>query len=184
MHTNDSLHPEPYRAVSKVALSAAGFGILVGFAYSVHTFLNRIFRTMPCERVPSYESAISLAPLAYLAAGILLLLGMRAEGRGTKIAGVGLGASATIIFAVAALINSAAQAACQERSLDQALSKCGANPNVYISQPMKSWATITLVAPGSTDQAFSCLSMWADTHPDYSLEVDKSVYDFARGSKD
>jgi len=59
-----------------IALTAAGFGILVGFVYSTGTLLNHIFRRMPCASVTLYQSAVGLAPLAYLAAGIFLLLGV------------------------------------------------------------------------------------------------------------
>lgn len=121
MQTNDSPDPEPSDAVFLVALTGALFGILVGFGYSVHTFLNRFFLPMPCKLVPLYENTISFAPLAYLAAGIVLLLGIRMETRALRIIGVGLGVSATIIFAVAASINAGVQSACRERSLDQAL---------------------------------------------------------------
>lgn len=74
------------------------------------------------------------------------------------------------------------QVECRARPLEVAMKVCRANPNWYVvGKGVTGSQTLTLMAPGQTDAAWTCLYWWA-TWSDSSVTVivDESVYQAAR----
>ncbi|VWX51763.1 conserved membrane hypothetical protein [Novosphingobium sp. 9U] len=66
---------------------------------------------------------------------------------------------------------------CVTRPLTEAVKVCGANPAHYrLGKSRYGTDTLTLTAPGTTDQAWSCLGRWSEHNGSLSIEVDESVY--------
>lgn len=73
------------------------------------------------------------------------------------------------------------QRQCASRTFEEAMKACGANPAFYRLEKSKYGTDVaTLIAPGSTDKALSCLYRWEPYKDTISIEVDDSVYDAAR----
>jgi hypothetical protein len=83
--------------------------------------------------------------------------------------------------ALAARSEVSRQAACARRGLQEAMVGCGADRSHY-RQGVEGYGykTLTLIAPGSTDDAWSCLWTWAIYNGSVSLKVDESVYEHYR----
>lgn len=70
------------------------------------------------------------------------------------------------------------QQKCENRSLSQAMTSCGATPAHYRRRTDQYGNDLlTLVAPGTTDAAWSCLNRWSDHNGSVSIDVDETVYD-------
>jgi hypothetical protein len=75
------------------------------------------------------------------------------------------------------------QQKCENRSLPQALASCGANPAHYRrGTDQYGYGVLTLIAPGTTDAAWRCLTQWSVYNGSVSVNVDESVYDRARSA--
>jgi glucose dehydrogenase len=69
------------------------------------------------------------------------------------------------------------QQQCAARPLAAAMKACGANPIHYRQNKDQSGYTVlTVIAPGTTDQAWSCLERWSIHNGEVALKVDESVY--------
>lgn len=91
----------------------------------------------------------------------------------------------TLLFGIQHLVinqNMQQQAACTARSLSEAMAACRAKPMHFRrGTTSEGFATLTLVAPGTTDRAWQCIERW--TYHAYaapSLIIDDSVYTAAR----
>lgn len=159
------------------ALTVSGYLYLL-FSLAV-TFLS--FGMPPCESDEAvFWSRVACAGGLFLA-GALLFLPRRTSGFRCAVA-VGL---PTVLFGAQYLAinyNVQQQAACAARSLPEAMAVCRSNTAHYrFSTTAEGFATLTLVAPGTTDRAWNCLTSWtfhAEAAP--SLKIDESVYAAAR----
>ena len=69
------------------------------------------------------------------------------------------------------------QRQCAARPLAEALKACGANSDDYRREKDQyGYDQLTLIAPGTTDQAWSCLWRWSVHNRTVTLNVDESVY--------
>ncbi|WP_176590892.1 hypothetical protein [Sphingobium sp. EM0848] len=69
------------------------------------------------------------------------------------------------------------QQQCAARPLAAAMKACGANPIHYRREKDQyGYAVLTVTAPGTTDEAWSCLGRWSNHNGKVSLKVDESVY--------
>lgn len=66
---------------------------------------------------------------------------------------------------------------CAARPLAEAMKACGADPAHYRrAKDQYENDVVTVIAPGTTDLAWSCLSRWSDHNGTVSINVDESVY--------
>lgn len=73
------------------------------------------------------------------------------------------------------------QLQCAARTFEEATKVCGANPAFYrLGKSRHGTDVATLIAPGTTDQAWSCMDNWADYKDTFSIEIDDSVWRAAR----
>jgi hypothetical protein len=133
----------------------------------------------PCEDESVFYDLTRLAVPASLLASAVWLHRLKHAPRtpaflvALAVPTVALGANA-----IAARLEIDRQAACEKRDLTQARVSCGANPAHYrAGKDQFGNATLTLVAPGTTDESWDCLWNWATHNGSVSLLVDESVYE-------
>lgn len=69
------------------------------------------------------------------------------------------------------------QQQCAARPLAAAMKACRANPIHYRQEKDQyGYTVLKVIAPGTTDEAWSCLGRWSDRNGKVSLKVDESVY--------
>ena len=69
------------------------------------------------------------------------------------------------------------QRQCATRPLAEAMRACGANPAYYQREKDRyGYDVLTVIAPGTTDRAWECLSRWSHHNGTVSINVDESVY--------
>lgn len=143
------------------------------------TFLS--YGLPPCESIEAVFWSRMACSVGLFLGGALLFLPRRSSGVRCAIAV----ALPTVLFCVQYLVinyNEQQQAACAARSLPEAMAVCRSNTAHYrFSTSPEGFATLTLVAPGTTDRAWNCLTNWtyhAEAAP--SLKIDESVYAAAR----
>lgn len=74
------------------------------------------------------------------------------------------------------------QQRCAVRPLAEAMKACGANSAHYRREKVSGYDNLTVISPGTTDQAWRCLWDWASHNGTVSLKVDESVYrEYRRG---
>jgi hypothetical protein len=141
----------------------------------VTTFLG--YGLPPCEsEEPVFWALFAFAASFFVGTAVMAVPRLKAA---TRIA-LAIGTPA-VMFAVLQLViadNDARQATCAARSLPEAIAECGAIPSHLRSGTSEGgYPTLTLVAPGTTDRAWSCLGHWA-RHADGapSLLIDENVY--------
>jgi hypothetical protein len=142
-------------------------------------FLFITFAPAPCTSLSVfYELARLAVPFSLLASAVLLYR-LRYNPRARTFA-VGLAISAVALgtYAFAARLDAGRQSACAKRSLTQARASCGVDAAHYrAGKDQYGNATLTLVAPGTTDGSWNCLSNWATHNGSVSLLIDESVYE-------
>lgn len=160
---------------------------IVAFAMVIAAFLTAFFLFFSAARAPCVDQASILVWLRLL---IPLVLSFTALWLGFLKGRPGIRAF-LIVVAIPALAlsldwqqarwNADSQQKCERQTLEQAVAACHANLSVYrAGRDQYGYRTLTLVAPGYTDQAWSCLERWADHNGSASLKIDESVYEQAR----
>jgi hypothetical protein len=136
------------------------------------------FAMAPCE----YKDNLTFA--AHGLEAVLLVAGIRSQIRVFLHPRYVL-LMAALIFPTAALLlqyaervrDATRQQQCAARPLTEAMKICKANPAHYrLEQSQCGYDVLTVVAPGTTDRAWSCLGRWAEHNGSVSLKVDESVY--------
>lgn len=165
-------------AAGALLFLAGMLSLLFAFAF---TFLR--YGLPPCEsEEPSLWALLAFAASPFASAGIMAAPSLKAAPRIALAVGI-----PAVMFGVLYLVfadNEARQAACAARSLPEAIAECGAVPS-HLRSGIDGYGypTLTLVAPGSTDHAWTCLWRWSlYADPATSLIVDESVYP-ARNAK-
>lgn len=159
------------------ALTVSGYLYLL-YSLAV-TFLR--YGLPPCKSDQAVFWSRMACSVGLFLGGTLLFLPRKSTGFRCAVA-VGL---PTVLFGVQYLVinhNEQQQAACAARSLPEAMAACRSNTAHYrFSTSSEGSATLTLMAPGTTDRAWNCLTNWtyhAEAAP--SLKIDESVYAAAR----
>lgn len=166
------------------AAALLGVGLLLYVAGRLALDYAPSFGMAPCE------SAGRLYHILNGLEAILLVIGLFAQICVFRRPSLRLLVGAIAAPALALLIQNAAidhetsrQQKCKNRSLPQAMASCGANPAHYRRGTGRyGYVVLTLVAPGTTDAAWSCLNRWSDHNGSVSINVDESVYDHARST--
>ena len=140
---------------------------------------------IPRFGMPPCESADRLYHISNGLEAILLAFGLLSQIWVLRRPNLRLLVGAIAAPALALLIQNAAidhetsrQQRCENRSLPQAMTSCGANPAHYRRRTDRyGYDVLTLVAPGTTDAAWRCLNQWSGHNGSASINVDESVYD-------
>ncbi|QOV94162.1 hypothetical protein [Novosphingobium sp. ES2-1] len=154
-----------------------------GYLYLLYSLAVTFLRygLPPCESDEAVFWSRMACSVGLFLGGTLLFLPRKSSGFRCAVA-VGL---PTVLCGVQYLVinhNEQQQAACAARSLPEAMAACRSNTAHYrFSTSSEGFATLTLIAPGTTDRAWNCLTNWtyhAESAP--SLKIDESVYAAAR----
>lgn len=167
----------------KIVVALAAALLVLGYLYLLFslavTFLG--YGLPPCESDDAvFWSRLACSAGLFVGSALMFLSRMSAVLRSALAVGV-----PTLLFGMQYLVinhNMQRQAACAARTLTEAMAVCGAEP-AYFRRGITSqgFATLTLVAPGTTDRVWRCIEDWtvhANAPP--SLKIDESVYAAAR----
>lgn len=178
LHRKASFWENPKFIVTLFAASTVSGYLYLLYSVAV-TFLR--YGLPPCESDEAVFWSRMACSVGLFLGGTLLFLPRKSSGFRCAVA-VGL---PTVLFGAQYLVinhNEQQQAACAARSLPEAMTVCRSNPAHYrFSTSSEGFATLTLIAPGTTDRAWSCLTNWtyhAESAP--SLKIDEGVYAAAR----
>lgn len=167
----------------KIVVALAAALLVSGYLYLLFSLAVTFLRygLPPCESDEAvFWSRLACSAGLFVGSGLLFLFRMSAGFRFALAVAV-----PTLLFGLQNLVinhNMQRQTACAARSLTETMAVCGAEP-AYFRHGITSqgFATLTLVAPGTTDRAWSCIEDW--TYHAYaapSLTIDESVYTAAR----
>ena len=136
------------------------------------------FSTAPCEHPDGLDLAAHGLQSALLAASIILQVrAFRKLTYASAILALLMPLAAWIVQQAAESRDTSRQRKCAARPLNDAMRACGADPTHYRRENGSYGSDIlTLVAPGTTDRAWSCLARWSDHNGTVSITVDESVY--------
>jgi hypothetical protein len=142
------------------------------------------FGRAPCE----YRDDLTLG--AHGVEAILLGIGIWLQIRVFRSPTYASLVAALLVALVAWLVQNAAndrvafrERQCAERTLEEAMKACSAkSANYRLYKDPRGFSVLRVVAPGTTDQAWSCLGRWSDHNGTVSMEVDESVYQAFRKS--
>ena len=173
-----------FSALAIRAAALLGVGSLLYVAGRLALEYIPQFGMAPCE------TADKLYHISNGLEAILLVVGLLIQIQVLRSPNLRLLVGAMAAPVLALLIQNAAidhensrQQKCENRSLPQAMASCGANPAHYrLGTSRYGYDQLTLVAPGRTDAAWSCLYQWSVYHRSVSIHVDKSVYDQRRST--
>lgn len=170
---------EDRRFVIGVAAGLFVIGYLYLLFFLAVTFLQ--YGLPPCESNEAvFWSHLACSAGLFVGMALLFLPRMSAMFRFALAAGVPIFLFGVQYFVISDNVHR--QKACAARSLPEAMAACGAEPSHYRrGMTSQGSVTLTLVSPGTTDRAWSCLTTWtyyADAAP--SLQVDESIYAVAR----
>jgi len=167
----------------KIVVALAAALLVSGYLYLLFSLAVTFLRygLPPCESDEVvFWSRLACSAGLFVGSALLFLSRMSAGFRFAFAVAV-----PTLLFGLQNLVinhNMQRQAVCAARSLSEAMTVCGAEPTHFRrSITSQGFATLTLVAPGTTDRAWRCITDW--TYHAYaapSLEIDKSVYTAAR----
>lgn len=142
------------------------------------------FRMAPCEYRDDLTSGAHAVEAVLLGIGLWLVSRVYQRPKYPLLV-------ASLMFALVAwLVQNAAndrvavrERQCAERSLDEAMKACGAkSANYRLYKDHRGFSVLKVVAPGTTDHAWSCLGRWSDHNGTVSMQVDESVYQASRRS--
>jgi hypothetical protein len=167
--------------------AAAAVLLIAGFLWFLSTLAVTFLRygLPPCESDEPVLWAMGGCVAGLIAGGgVMLVPRLRVLTR--AVLAIGIPAATFAVLYLVFADNEARQAACAARALPEAMAVCGAVASHYRSGTSEGgYPTLTLVEPGTTDRAWSCLNRWtvhADVAP--SLIVDESVYTAHRAKAD
>ena len=132
----------------------------------------------PCQSEDMLLNVRLGLSISCFAGALLLFWPKRISSHVRNIAAIALPALFFAANGFAAQSIASRQAACAARSLDEVMRYCGAKMDHFrLRADPKGFKTLTLVAPGTTDAAWTCLNHWADWAKEGpSLQVDESIY--------
>lgn len=171
------------RAATSIFATIASFAMLIG-AIATPFILFISFGRAPCaDEGWLYFISQAAVPITLLIGAIWL---GRLKWRPNARAAVTI----TVVILVVLLqcwgarrLNAERQRQCETQTLEEAASTCRINWAIYRKgNDRDGKQTLTLLAPGTTDKAWNCLSRWADHNGTASLKIDDSVYRYARQS--
>lgn len=172
---------------SAVALRAAALlniGLLLYVSGRLASDYVPKFGRPPCESADRLYHISNGLEAILLVVGLLFQIWVLRNPKSRLLVGaMAVSISALIIQNAAINHEKSRQQKCENRSLPQAMASCGANPAHYRHGKTRyGYEMLTLVAPGRTDAAWKCLSLWSDYNGSVSFDVDESVYDQARST--
>jgi hypothetical protein len=132
----------------------------------------------PCSEESSlYLFSQLLVPIACFVSTVWLGVLVRRPNGLRFLAALALPGVAMLLPWGLGMLDAQAQHRCEVQTLTQAEASCGIDPRVYrAGRDQYGFATLTLVAPGTTDRAHACLSRWAQRDGSITLQIDESVY--------
>ena len=164
---------------SLLALAFIGSSILL--------LLGRVFSygLPPCAEDNWYETTKIIRVAALFFGGILIIFSSARMKPALLLLGLMLGGIGWAVNIQGEAQNREVIKECKARTVAQAMNKCGAIAEHYRIDPVidddgRKHQRLTLVAPGTTDKAWSCLSKWSVYGDVYGFEIDESVYVHAR----
>lgn len=189
-HSHDGMMDQDY--IRRTATGWHGIAIraiaLLGAPLLFFVFRGLAFDYLPIFQVAPCENRDGLDLTAHGLEAVLLAVGVGLQIRILQRPSYALLIAALLIPLTAWLIQEAAnerdafrQRQCAARPLEQAMIVCGANPAHYRrGKDQYGYDVLTVIAPGTTDKAWSCLSSWSNRNGTASIKVDESVYREAR----
>lgn len=179
---NQMNRQQGFPALAIRAAALLGVGLLLYVAGRLAFDYVPKFGMAPCE------TADKLYHISNGLEAILLVVGLLIQIQVLRSPNLRLFVGAMAAPVLALLVQNAAidhenlrQQKCENRSLPEAMASCGANPAHYRLRTSRyGYDQLTLVAPGRTDAAWSCLQRWSHHNGSVSLNVDESVYNQRR----
>lgn len=161
---------------------------LLGTPLLFYVFRQLAFEYLPIFSVAPCETSDGLYLAAHVLESILLVVGVWLQIRTLQRPSYALLVAALVVPLIAWLIQHTSndrdalrQRQCAARPLEQAMKVCGANPAHYRREKDQfGYDVLTVIPPGTTDKAWSCLSSWSNRNGTASIKVDESVYREAR----
>lgn len=173
----DRLPPSMNAVAAAVLAVLASITMFLAFLASLGALIFHAGLPPCAQESELYLWSQFLVPIACLASTVWLgVLARRPNGLRFLFA-LTLPVAALLVSWELSGVNADAQRRCKAQTLAQAMASCRANPAVYRpGHDTHGNPTLTLVAPGTTDQAYSCLWRWSLHNDSVSLIIDESVY--------
>lgn len=136
----------------------------------------------PCRDESWFYDVTRLAvPLALMIGSILIYRTRHGSALPSVLAALAVPAVAIGLNAVAARAETVRQTECSKWDLQSAMAHCGAKAAHYrTSFDQHGNSSLTLVAPGTTDQVWNCLWNWQIHNGSVSMRIDERVYEHYR----
>ncbi|MFB0612333.1 hypothetical protein [Aurantiacibacter poecillastricola] len=173
-----------FSALAIRATTLFGVGLLLYAAGRLALDYVPRFGMAPCETSDSLYHISNGVEAILLVAGLLSQIRVwRCSSLQMLIAAISAPVLALLVQYAAVDHETSRQQKCQERSLSEAMASCKASAAYYRRETDQyGYDVLTLVAPGTTDAAWSCLTRWSDHNGSVSMKIDESVYHQARSA--
>jgi hypothetical protein len=163
------------RTLAVIAMVLTLYGVGGDFLRGINVF----FMSTPCQRPNAIAEMAGLAiPFVLpISLGLQFYALVRPKLSILLLAAC-VPATLWIIHAVSNVWDARLQTECKVRPLAEAMKVCKANPAYYrAGKTANGYPSLTLIAPGTTDEANKCLSWWASKRRSPEILIDQSVYD-------
>jgi len=180
------LNSSPGSRPAKVAVRLLSVLLLLllsmGLGWSALDAFPGLLGPPPCTSEGSLLAIKWGLPASFVAAIGILGLAYRRCTPWLILIGVLLPSPAWVMKELAVSQNNMLQKSCASWSVDEAVRQCNVNPSVIVRKDIKSetggrYTQLTLMAPGKTDTAWTCLGDWfMHSRVSASLRIDESVY--------
>jgi len=163
---------------------------VLGTISSLYVFVMLAGEYLPRYGLPPCASPTNLLAVRHGLEALLLVLSIlllirvyRRPTYATLLAAFMVLAGAGLIQEIGNRYDALRQQKCESRSLDEAMKACVANPAVYQrGTDDNGYGTLTLIAPGNTDESWNCLNDWGLYNGGTSFKVDENVYQAYRNA--